>query len=40
VTGLVRSLGCVKIQSYIFTRLVTGTTVKAMLGENRILAAA
>jgi diguanylate cyclase (GGDEF)-like protein len=37
---LVRSLGCDKIQGYIFSRPVTGTAAKAMLGRNRILAAA
>ena len=37
---LVRSLGCDKIQGYIFSRPVTGPTAKAMLGQNRILAAA
>ncbi len=37
---LVRALGCDKIQGYIFSRPVSGTTVKAMLGQNRILAAA
>jgi len=37
---LVRALGCDKIQGYIFSRPVTGTTVKAMLGQNRTLAAA
>jgi EAL domain-containing protein (putative c-di-GMP-specific phosphodiesterase class I) len=33
-------LGCDKIQGCIFSRAVTGTTVKAMLAQNRILAAA
>ncbi len=37
---LVRALGCDKIQGYIFSRPVTGTTVKSMLGQNRKLAAA
>jgi diguanylate cyclase (GGDEF)-like protein len=37
---LVRSLGCDKIQGYIFSRPVTGTTVKAMLGQSKKLAAA
>jgi diguanylate cyclase (GGDEF)-like protein len=37
---LVRALGCDKIQGYIFSRPVTGTTVKAMLAQNRRLAAA
>jgi len=37
---LVRALGCDKIQGYIFSRPVTGTTVKSMLGQNRTLAAA
>ena len=37
---LVRALGCDKIQGYIFSRPVTGTTVRAMLGQNRKLAAA
>jgi diguanylate cyclase (GGDEF)-like protein len=37
---LVRALGCDRIQGYIFSRPVTGITVKAMLGHNRILAAA
>jgi diguanylate cyclase (GGDEF)-like protein len=37
---LVRSLGCDKIQGYIFSRPVTGATVKAMLGQARKLAAA
>jgi diguanylate cyclase (GGDEF)-like protein len=37
---LVRALGCDKIQGYIFSRPVTGTTVRAMLARNRALAAA
>jgi diguanylate cyclase (GGDEF)-like protein len=37
---LVRQLGCDKIQGFIFSRPVTGTTVKAMLRQNRNLAAA
>ncbi|HYI64745.1 MAG TPA: EAL domain-containing protein [Allosphingosinicella sp.] len=37
---LVRALGCDKIQGYIFSRPVTGATAKAMLGQNRTLAAA
>ena len=37
---LVRSLGCDKIQGYIFSRPVTGSTAKAMLGQNKKLAAA
>jgi diguanylate cyclase (GGDEF)-like protein len=37
---LVRALGCDKIQGYIFSRPVSGTTVKAMLAQNRTLAAA
>jgi diguanylate cyclase (GGDEF)-like protein/PAS domain S-box-containing protein len=37
---LVRALGCDKIQGYIFSRPVTGATVKAMLAQNRRLAAA
>ncbi len=36
----VRALGCDKIQGYIFSRPVAGTTVKSMLGQNRKLAAA
>ena len=38
--SLVRALGCDKIQGYIFSRPVTGSAAKAMLGHNRILAAA
>ncbi len=38
--ALVRSLGCDRIQGYIFSRPVSASTVKAMLGENRKLAAA
>jgi diguanylate cyclase (GGDEF)-like protein len=37
---LVRTLGVDKIQGYIFSRPVTSTTVRAMLGQNRKLAAA
>jgi len=37
---LVRALGCDKIQGYIFSRPVSGTTVRSMLGQNRKLAAA
>jgi diguanylate cyclase (GGDEF)-like protein len=37
---LVRALGCDRIQGYIFSRPVTGTAVRAMLGQNRTLAAA
>jgi diguanylate cyclase (GGDEF)-like protein len=37
---LVRQLGCDKIQGFIFSRPVTGATVKSMLGHNRNLAAA
>ena len=38
--ALVRTLGCNRIQGYIFSRPVSGSTVKAMLGEQRKLAAA
>ena len=38
--ALVRALGCDRIQGYIFSRPVTGTAVRAMLGDNRTLAAA
>jgi diguanylate cyclase (GGDEF)-like protein len=38
--ALVRALGCDRIQGYIFSRPVTGTAVRAMLGHNRTLAAA
>ncbi len=37
---LVRTLGCDKIQGYIFSRPVAASTVKTMLGENKSLAAA
>jgi diguanylate cyclase (GGDEF)-like protein len=37
---LVRALGCDRIQGYIFSRPVSGSTVKAMLGENKNRAAA
>jgi diguanylate cyclase (GGDEF)-like protein len=37
---LVRQLGCDKIQGFIFSRPVSGATVKAMLRQNRNLAAA
>ena len=37
---LVRQLGVDKIQGFIFSRPVTAATVKAMLGQNRKLAAA
>ena len=37
---LVRALGCDRIQGYIFSRPVAGTTVRAMLGQSRKLAAA
>jgi len=37
---LVRTLGCDRVQGYIFSRPVSGSTVKAMLGENRNRAAA
>jgi diguanylate cyclase (GGDEF)-like protein len=38
--ALVRALGCDRIQGYIFSRPVTATAVRAMLGHNRTLAAA
>jgi diguanylate cyclase (GGDEF)-like protein len=38
--ALVRALGCDRIQGYIFSRPVTGTAARAMLGHNRTLAAA
>jgi diguanylate cyclase (GGDEF)-like protein len=38
--SLVRSLGCDRIQGFIFSKPVSGATVKAMLGENRSRAAA
>jgi diguanylate cyclase (GGDEF)-like protein len=37
---MVRSLGCDKIQGFIFSRPVTGATAKAMLSDNRKRAAA
>jgi EAL domain-containing protein (putative c-di-GMP-specific phosphodiesterase class I) len=37
---LVRTLGCDRIQGYIFSRPVAGSTVKTLLGENRKRAAA
>ncbi len=37
---LVRTLGCDRIQGYIFSRPVSGSTVKAMLGDGRSRAAA
>jgi len=37
---LVRTLGCDRLQGYIFSKPVSGTTVKALLGENRNRAAA
>jgi len=37
---LVRALGVDKIQGFIFSRPVTASTVKAMLGQSRTLAAA
>jgi EAL domain-containing protein (putative c-di-GMP-specific phosphodiesterase class I) len=37
---LVRALGCDKIPGYIFSLPVTSTTVKAMPGQSRTLAAA
>ena len=37
---LVRALGCARIQGYIFSRPVSGATVRAMLGEGRKRAAA
>jgi EAL domain-containing protein (putative c-di-GMP-specific phosphodiesterase class I) len=37
---LVRTLGCDRIQGYIFSRPVSGSTVKAMLGDGRRRAAA
>ncbi|HVQ10197.1 MAG TPA: EAL domain-containing protein [Allosphingosinicella sp.] len=38
--ALVRALGCDRIQGYIFSRPVTGTAARGMLGDNRTLAAA
>jgi diguanylate cyclase (GGDEF)-like protein/PAS domain S-box-containing protein len=38
--GLVRTLGCDRIQGFIFSKPVSGATVKTMLGENRGRAAA
>jgi EAL domain-containing protein (putative c-di-GMP-specific phosphodiesterase class I) len=38
--SLVRTLGCDRIQGFIFSKPVSGATVKAMLGENRRRAAA
>jgi diguanylate cyclase (GGDEF)-like protein len=38
--ALVRALGCDRIQGYIFSRPVTATAVRSMLGHNRTLAAA
>jgi EAL domain-containing protein (putative c-di-GMP-specific phosphodiesterase class I) len=37
---LVRALGCDRLQGYIFSKPVSGSTVKAMLGEGRKRAAA
>ena len=37
---LVRTLGCDRVQGYIFSKPVAGSTVKTMLGENRKRAAA
>jgi predicted signal transduction protein with EAL and GGDEF domain len=38
--GIVRALGCDKIQGYIFSRPISAETVRQILGQNRILAAA
>jgi EAL domain-containing protein (putative c-di-GMP-specific phosphodiesterase class I) len=38
--GIVRALGCDKIQGYIFSRPIAAETVRDLLGHNRILAAA
>jgi len=38
--AIVRALGCDKIQGYIFSRPITAETVRELLGQNRILAAA
>jgi EAL domain-containing protein (putative c-di-GMP-specific phosphodiesterase class I) len=38
--GIVRALGCDKIQGYIFSRPIAAETVREILGQNRILAAA
>ena len=38
--GIVRALGCDKIQGYIFSRPIAAETVREMLGRNRILDAA
>lgn len=37
---LIRTLGCDRLQGYIFSRPVSGSTVKTLLGENRKRAAA
>jgi diguanylate cyclase (GGDEF)-like protein len=38
--GIVRALGCDKIQGYIFSRPISAERVRQILGQNRILAAA
>ena len=38
--AIVRALGCDKIQGYIFSRPISAETVREILGQNRILAAA
>jgi EAL domain-containing protein (putative c-di-GMP-specific phosphodiesterase class I) len=38
--GIVRTLGCDKIQGYIFSRPIAPETVRELLGRNRILEAA
>jgi diguanylate cyclase (GGDEF)-like protein/PAS domain S-box-containing protein len=38
--AIVRALGCDKIQGYIFSRPISAETVRALLGQNRILDAA
>jgi diguanylate cyclase (GGDEF)-like protein/PAS domain S-box-containing protein len=38
--AIVRALGCDKIQGYIFSRPISADTVREILGQNRILAAA
>ena len=38
--GIVRALGCDKIQGYIFSRPIAPETVRELLGRNRILDAA
>jgi EAL domain-containing protein (putative c-di-GMP-specific phosphodiesterase class I) len=37
---LVRTLGCDRVQGYIFSKPVAGSTVKVLLGQNRNRAAA